>query len=295
MDIRILKYFLAVAQEESITKAAEVLHTSQPNLSRQLTELEEEVGKKLFERGSRKITLTEEGMFLRKRAKEIIELVERTEADLSSFDEVIGGVVHIGAAETHAMRLLADAMLLLRENHPQIQFNIFSGSTIEVTEQLNKGLFDFGVLVEPVDLQNYDYLRLPVKDTFGVVMRKDSPLAKLDAICPDDIRNQPVLVSRQQLDGNVLSGWLGDDIKNLNIVSTFNLITTPAMMVEAGLGYAFTFDKLVNITGDSNLCFRPFEPKVETGLYLVWKKYQMFTKAAKVFLKQVQRSVFEFE
>lgn len=295
MDIRILKYFLAVAQEESITRAAEVLHTSQPNLSRQLTELEEEVGKKLFERGSRKITLTEEGMFLRKRAKEIIELVERTETDLSSFDEVIGGVVHIGAAETHAMRLLADAMLLLRENHPQIQFNIFSGSTIEVTEQLNKGLFDFGVLVEPVDLQHYDYLRLPVNDTFGVVMRKDSPLAKLNTICPDDIRNQPVLVSRQQLDGNVLSGWLGDDIKNLNIVSTFNLITTPAMMVEAGLGYAFTFDKLVNITGDSKLCFRPFEPKVETGLYLVWKKYQMFTKAAKVFLKQVQRSVFEVE
>ncbi len=295
MDIRILKYFLAVAQEESITRAAEALHTSQPNLSRQLTELEEEVGRKLFERGSRKITLTEEGMFLRKRAKEIIELVERTETDLISFDEVIGGVVHIGAAETHAMRLLADAMLLLRESHSQIQYNIFSGSTIEVTEQLNKGLLDFGVLVEPVDLQNYDYLRLPVNDIFGVVMRRDSPLAHLNAIGPDDIRNQPVLVSRQQLDGNVLSGWLGDDIKNLNIVSTFNLITTPAMMVEAGLGYAFTFDKLVNTTGGSNLCFRPFEPKVETGLYLVWKKYEMFTKAAKVFLEQVQRSMFKVE
>ncbi|MEC0239934.1 LysR family transcriptional regulator substrate-binding protein [Paenibacillus dokdonensis] len=143
---------------------------------------------------------------------------------------------------------------------------------MEVTDQLNNGLFDFGVLVEPVDLQKYDYLRLPVKDIFGVVMRKDSPLAELNFISPDDIKNQPVLVSQQQLDGNVLSGWLGDDIKNLNIVFTINLITTPAMMVEAGLGYAFTFD--VNITGDSNLCFRPFEPKVETGLYHVWKKYQ---------------------
>ncbi|MEK3988546.1 MULTISPECIES: LysR family transcriptional regulator [Robertmurraya] len=292
MDIRILKYFLAVAQEESITRAAEVLNTSQPNLSRQLTELEQEVGKKLFERGSRKINLTEEGMFLRKRAKEIIELVERTETELSSFDEVISGVVHIGAAETHAMRLMADAMLSLRETHPQIQYDIFSGSTIEVTDQLNKGLLDFGVLVEPVDLQKYDYLRLPVNDIFGVLMRKDSPLAKLNSISPEDIKNQPVLVAHQQQGGNVLSGWLGDDSQNLNIVSTFNLITTPAMMVEAGLGHAFTFDKLVNTEGDRNLCFRPLEPKLETGLYLVWKKYQMFTKAAKVFLEQIQRSMF---
>ncbi len=292
MDVRILKYFLAVAQEESITKAAEVLRTTQPNLSRQLTELEEEVGRKLFERGSRKITLTEEGMFLRKRAKEIIELVERTETALSSFDEMVSGVVHIGAAETHAMRLIADAMLSLRETHPQIQYNIFSGSTIEVTDQLNKGLLDFGVLVAPVDLQKYDYLKLPINDIFGVLMRKDSPLANLNSICPDDIKNQPVLCAHQQVDGNVLSGWLGDDSKNLNIVSTFNLITTPAMMVEAGLGYAFTFDKLVNTSGDSNLCFRPLEPRVETGLYLVWKKYQIFTKAAKMFLEEIQRSLF---
>ncbi|WP_286905179.1 LysR family transcriptional regulator [Clostridium sp. UBA1652] len=292
MDIRILKYFLAVAQEESITKAAEVLRTTQPNLSRQLTELEEEVGRKLFERGSRKITLTEEGMFLRKRAKEIIELVERTETALSSFDEMVSGVIHIGAAETNAMRLIGDAMLSLRETHPQIQYNIFSGSTIEVTDQLNKGLLDFGVLVAPVDLQKYDYLKLPINDIFGVLMRKDSPLAKLNSICPDDIKNQPVLCAHQQVDGNVLSGWLGDDSKNLNIVSTFNLITTPAMMVEAGLGYAFTFDKLVNTSGDSNLCFRPLEPRVETGLYLVWKKYQIFTKAAKMFLEEIQRSLF---
>lgn len=292
MDIRILRYFLAVAQEQNITRAAEVLSTSQPNLSRQLTELEEEVGKKLFERGSRKITLTEEGMFLRKRAKEIIELVERTETDLSSVDEIISGVVHIGAAETHAMRLLADAMLTLRETNPKIQYNIFSGSTLEVTDQLNKGLLDFGVLVAPVDLQKYDYLRLPVNDVFGVLMRKDSPLAKLKSISPDDIKNQPVIVAHQQQDGNVLSGWLGDDSNNLNVVSTFNLITTPAMMVEAGLGYAFTFDKLVNTEGDSNLCFRPLEPKLETGLYLVWKKYQMFTKPAKVFLEHIQHSIY---
>lgn len=292
MEIRVLKYFLTVAQEENITRAAEILHTSQSNLSRQLTDLEKSVGKKLFERGSRKITLTEEGMFLRKRAKEIIELSERTEADLISYDEVISGFVHIGAAETHVMRLIADSIMSLREICPQIQYDIFSGSTIEVTEQLNKGLLDFGVLVAPVDMQKYDYLKLPVNDIFGVIMRKDNPLAMLNSIHPEDIKNHPVLVAKQQLDGNVLSGWLGADTKSLNIVSTFNLITTPAMMVEAGLGVAFTFDKLVNTMDVSNICFRPLEPKVDAELYLVWKKYEMFTKAAKVFLEHLQRSIF---
>lgn len=292
MDIRVLRYFLAVAQEESITRAAELLHTSQPNLSRQLTELEAEVGKKLFERGSRKITLTEEGLFLCKRAREIIELLERTEADLSSFNEMTSGDVYIGAAETHAMRLIAHAIQSLREIHPHILYHIFSGSTVEVTEQLDKGLLDFGILVDPADPQKYDHIRLPVNDTWGILMRRDSPLAALDSIRPEDIKDKPLLCSQQMLDANGISGWLGEDFKNLNVVFTFNLITTPAMMVEEGLGYVFTFDKLINTTGDCNLCFRPLEPKFETGLYLVWKKYQIFTKPAKVFLEQIRRMIF---
>lgn len=292
MDIRVLRYFLAVAQEESITRAAELLHTSQPNLSRQLAELEAEVGKKLFERGSRKITLTEEGLFLCKRAREIIELLERTEADLSSFNEMTSGDVYIGAAETHAMRLIAHAIQSLREIHPHILYHIFSGSTVEVTEQLDKGLLDFGILVDPADPQKYDHIRLPVNDTWGILMRRDSPLAALDSIRPEDIKDKPLLCSQQMLDANGISGWLGEDFKNLNVVFTFNLITTPAMMVEEGLGYVFTFDKLINTTGDCNLCFRPLEPKFETGLYLVWKKYQIFTKPAKVFLEQIRRMIF---
>ena len=291
MDIRVLRYFLTVAQEESITKAADVLHTSQPNLSRQLNDLEAEVGKKLFERGSRKISLTKEGMFLYKRAKEIVELLERTEADLGLFDEIPSGDVHIGAAETHAMRLIAHAIQALRKRYPQIIYHFFSGSTVEVKEQLDKGIFDFGIFVEQIDPQKYDHYRLPVNDTWGVIMRKDSPLAKLDSINPKDLRDKPLLCSQQMLDANYIAQWIGDDIKNLNIVATFNLITTPAMLVEEGIGYTFTFDKLVNTSGDSNLCFRPLEPKFETGLYLVWKKYQVFTKAAKAFLEQVQQSV----
>lgn len=291
MDVRILKYFLAVAQEQSITRAAEVLHTTQSNLSRQLAELEGSVGKKLFERGSRKISLTEEGMFLRRRAKEIVELVERTENDLITYNEAVSGVVHIGGVETHTIRLIGETVLALKEQHPGIRYNFFSGSIAEITEALNKGIMDFALLVAPVDMQKYDYLKLPPHDRFGLLMRKDSPLAELSSIHPEDLRDHPVWVSHQQLEGNVLSGWLGRDVQTLNIVATFNLITNPAVLVEQGFGMAFSFDHLVNTTGDSNLCFRPLEPAVEAELYLVWKKYQMFTGAAKMFLEQIQSNL----
>lgn len=230
-------------------------------------------------------------MFLSKRAKEIIELLERTESDLSLFNEITSGDVYIGAAETHAMRLIAHAIQSLREVYPQILYHFFSGSTVEVKEQLDKGLLDFGILVDQLDPQKYNYIRLPINDTWGVLMRRDSPLAQLESIRPEDIKDKPLLCAQQMLDANEISRWIGEDFKNLNVVTTFNLITTPAMMVEEGLGYTFTFDKLVNTTGDCNLCFRPLEPKFETGLYLVWKKYQIFTKAAKAFLEQVQRGI----
>jgi len=289
MDVRILKYFLAVAQEQNITRAAETLHTSQSNLSRQLAALEADLGKPLVIRGSRQITLTVEGIFLRKRAQEITDLVDRTTADLTHFDEAISGDVYLAAAETPAMRLLADVMLAVQATHPQIIFHVFSGSTIEVTEKLDTGLVDFGILVEPVALQKYDHLRLPVNDTWGLLMRRDSPLAKLATITPADIRDQPILGSRQMLDGNVLSGWLGSDPHELNVIATFNLINTPAMMIERGMGYAFTFSNLINTTGNPNLCFRPLSPKLETGLHLLWKKYQVLTPANKLFLAALRK------
>lgn len=293
MELRVLKYFLAVVQEESITKAAEALHTSQPNLSRQLSDLENTLGKKLFERGSKKITLTEEGMFLHKRAIEIVELSERTENDLRTFDESISGIVHIGAIETHAMRMIARALVSLQEKHPQVKYDFLSGSIVEITDGLNKGLLDFGLLVAPVDMQKYDYVKLPIHDVFGLLMRKDCPLAKRRAVRPCDIGDLPVWVAHQQVEGNVLSGWLGRDVETLNIVSTFNLITTPSMMVEEGLGMAFTFDNLVSIPETSSLCFRPLEPKVEADLYLVWKKSHLLAKPAKAFLESVRTSTFE--
>lgn len=291
MEFRVLKYFITVAQEENMTRAAEVLHTTQSNLSRQLAELENTIGKKLFERGSRKITLTEEGMFLRKRAKEIIELTERTEDDLKTFNDVVSGIVHIGAIETQIMKTIANCMMPLKETHPQITYDFFSGSIAEITDGLNKGLLDFGLLVAPVDMQKYDYIKLPKNDVFGLLMRNDCPLAPLQTVKPEDIGDLPVWVAHQQLEGNVLSGWLGRDVQSLNIIATFNLITTPSMMIEEGFGMAFTFDNLVNIPEKSNLCFRPLEPKVEAELYLVWKKFQMFTKPAELFLETVQKHI----
>lgn len=290
METRVLRYFLTVAQEENITRAAELLHTSQSNVSKQLAALEDSLGKRLFDRSSRKITLTEEGMFLRKRAQEIIELTDRTENDMKTFNQTISGTIHIGGIETCMMRLIGTSMLSLSKLHPQIRYDLFSGSIVELTEMLNRGLLDFALLVAPVDMQKYNYLKLPVTDTFGVLLRKDCPLAEHLSIRPEDVKDLPVWVAHQQLGANVLSSWLGRDVESLNIISTFNLITTPAMLIDNGLGMAFTFDKLVNTKG-TNLCFRPLEPKIEAELYLVWKKYDMFTKASELFLQQIQKDL----
>lgn len=253
--------------------------------------LEEEIGKKLFIRGSRKITLTEEGMFLRKRAKEIIDLTERTEFELNSYGEITTGDIYIGAPETYIMHFIGEVFKKINERYPQIKYHIFSGSTIEVSEQLNKGLLDFAILIEPIDLQKYNYIKLPYTDTWGVLMRKDSPLAKLEVIRPEDIKDYPLFLAQQQSDANVLSGWFKDYYKNLNIIGSFNLITTPAMIVESGLGYVFTFDRLINTTGESQLCFKPLKPILRQVLSSM-KKYQIFNGAADLFLKELQNTLF---
>ena len=291
MEIRILKYFLAVAQEGNITRAAERMLTSQSNLSRQLADLEEQLGKKLFERGGRKVHLTEEGLFLQRRAQEIVDLEERTAKEIAAFDDMTSGEVHLGGAETNTMHFVADVIRQLREKQPHVTFDLMSGSTIEMTELLDRGLLDFAVLVEPIDMKKYDYLQLPANDHFGLLMRTDNPLAAKSAITPGDIKDQPLLCARQQLDGNVLNGWLGRSVEELNVVARFNLITTPAMMVEQGLGSAVTFANLVPTPEGGTLCFRPFDPVIEARLYLVWKKHQVFTRPAAVFLEEMRAAI----
>lgn len=289
MDVRVLRYFLAVAREESITGAADYLHLTQPTLSRQLMDLEIELGKKLFIRGSRRVTLTEDGLLLRKRAEEILELVEKTESEFHETDQAeITGDIYIGGGETDAMRLLAQTARELQAMHPSIRYHLFSGNAEDVTERLDKGLLDFGILIEPVDLSRYDYIKLPAVDVWGVLMRKDSHLSDKPFIVPKDLWELPLLTSRQTMAKKELLGWLGKKPEELNIVSTYNLIYNAALMVDEGVGYALTLDKLVNTTGDCTLCFRPLEPRLEVGLVLVWKKYQVFSKATAKFLERLQ-------
>ncbi|EHO79936.1 LysR family transcriptional regulator [Fusobacterium ulcerans] len=288
MELRVLRYFLAVAKEESITAASETLHVTQPTLSRQLMELEEEFGKKLFIRGNRKITLTDEGILLRKRAEEIVELVEKTETEITASDEIINGDIYIGGGETDAMRIIAHIVKKLQEKYPQVKYHLFSGNADDVTERLDRGLLDFGVVIEPANIQKYDYLKLPATDTWGVLMRKDSPLAQNTVIKPKDLHNIPLLCSRQSMVGKGISQWIGKDFEKLDIVATYNLVYNASLMVEEGIGYALSLDKLVNTTGNSALCFKPLEPKLEVGLNIVWKKSQVFSKAAKKFLEMLK-------
>ncbi len=291
MEIRVLKYFLAVAREQNISAAAESLFLSQPTLSRQLKELEEELGKQLFIRGSRKITLTEEGLLLRKRAEEIVELLDKTEKELSDSDEQVSGEIYIGAGETDGLRLIAKAAKDLQEQYPQITYRIISGDAVDIAERLDKGLIDFALFLEPVDISKYNYLKFPVKDVWGVLMRRDCPLAQRESISPRDLQDMPLIVSRQAVDGSELTQWLKNGCEQLNIVSTYNLVYNASLMVDEGLGVALCLDKIINVSGDSSLCFRPLKPRLEVGMSLVWKKYQVFSKAAEKFILKMQEDI----
>ena len=287
MELRVLQYFLAVAREQNISAAAQSLHLTQPTLSRQLMELEKELGKQLMIRGSRKITLTEDGMRLRRRAEEILELVDRTEKEVMQSDDTVSGDIYIGTGETDGVRQIVRAANQLQGSHPGIRFHIVSGDAMDVCERLDKGLLDFGILLGDMDKTRYSCMELPMKDTWGVLMRRDSPLAQRETVSPRDLWDKPLILSRQVDNKSGLYRWLRKEPSELHTVATYNLIYNASLMVDEGMGYAFTLDKLVNTTG-SNLCFRPMKPKMELGMYLVWKKSQLFSRAAELFLEQLQ-------
>ena len=288
MELRVLQYFLAVCREQSISGAAEALHLSQPTLSRQLKDMEEELGKQLLIRGNRRVSLTEEGMILRKRAEEIMELVYKAESEIALTDEYIAGDISVGAGETDGVRFLARAVKQLHGDYPDIHLHIISGDSEMVVESLDRGLIDFGFLSGEIDISRYESLRIPQTDSFGILMRKDSPLTEKDTIFPKDIIDAPLIVSRQMLQKGDVGKVLKCSQDKLNIAATYSLLYNGSLMVDEGLGYALCFDKIINVTGDSNLCFRPIQSSIEAPLYLVWKKYAMFTKAAEKFLLQMQ-------
>ena len=288
MELRTLKYFLTVAKEENISKAANVLHLTQPTLSRQLMDLENELGIKLFIRGNRKVQLTDEGKLLCKRAEEIMTLVDKTEQELNHSDTIINGDIYIGGGETDAIRLIAKTAQHLQRKYPNIKYHIFSGNADDVTERLDKGLLDFGILIEPTDFTKDEHLQIPTTDTWGLLMRKDSNLASKQTIKPKDLKHIPLIISRQSLVDEAISNWLTESSKNLNIIATYNLIFNASLMVEEGMGYALCLDKLVNTTGDCELCFIPLSPPLESKLSIVWKKNQILSKASQKFLQALR-------
>ena len=272
MELRVLHYFLAIAQEQSIVRAAESLHLSQPTLSTQIKNMEKELGKQLLIRGtkgSRKITLTEEGMILRKRAEEILDLVKKTECEITSADDIIMGDIYIGTGETDGVRLIAKTA--------------GSGNATFVMEKLDKGLLDFGVVFGTVDLTKYNALKLPDKDVWGVLMRRDSPLASKKEITPGDLQDKPLILSQQEHRGGNFTQWFQCQMTDLNIAATYNLIYNASLLVDEGLGYAVGLDKIIN-TSCSSLCFRPLAPKLEEEMSIIWKKHQIFSRPAEKFL-----------
>ncbi len=290
MELRVLRYFIEVAREQNITAAAKRLYITQSTLSKQIMELECELGKPLLVRGKRKTTLTEDGMFLYRRAQEIVDLADKTESAFQAADEEITGDIAISCGETQGMRAIIGIMKQLNEFHPNIRFHLYSGNDEDVSERLDKGLVDFGLFVGNTNLEKYDYIKLPDSDIWGVLMKRDCPLAEHPTVKPADLADIPLLCSRQALQSNELSGWLGYDFAKLNILSTHNLVYNAALMVKAGMGCLLTIDHIVG-AHDPDLTFRPLEPSMKADLCFAWKKYQVFSKAAEKFLSLLQKSI----
>lgn len=289
MELRVLHYFLTIAREETILGASKRLHITQPTLSRQMRELEEELGKQLFIRGNRKISLTEDGILLRQRAEEIISLVEKTENDFKVSNNVISGDIYIGGGETESMRLIAKVIHKCNERYPDIKFHIYSGNAQDVADKIEKGLLDFGIFIEPADISKYDFIKLPAFDTWGLLMKKDDPLAAKSFITAEDIKNLPLICSNQIMFQNEIAGWMNQSYDKLNIVATYNLIYNASLLVEEQNGYALCLDKLINTSGTSQLCFRPLEPPLKVGITLGWKKYHIFSQASQYFIKLLRQ------
>ena len=288
MEIRVLRYFLEIARESSMSRAAETLHVSQPTLSKQMKELESELGKKLFHRGSTSVSLTDEGMLLRKRAEDILTMVDKTTSEFLELDNITGGEVHIGCAESHQIKYLAWVIKDFKEAYPRFRYHLTSGNTEQVVERLDRGLIDFAFIVEPPNLERYNHIEIPGTDIWGLAIRKDHPLAEKEEIVFADLIGIDLICSEQGMKFDI-ARWCGENTDQLKLSGTINLCYNGGIFVEEGLGGMLTFDRLVNTGDDSNLCFRPLSPRLETKMYIIWKKYQVFTPIAELLLEELKK------
>jgi len=287
MEVRVLRYFLAIAREENMTRAAERLHISQPSLSKEIKKLEDELGHELFIRTNKNMRLSDEGMLLRKRAEDIIAMVDKTAEEFSQLNNIIGGEVRIGCAESYLIKHLARSVKSFKEQYPNFRFHIFSGDTDPVAERLDRGLLDLAVIVEPPNLSKYNYLTIPGSDKWGVVMRRDCHLAEKDEITFEDLYGLPLFCSEQSIKVD-FPRWCGEDMDKLNFAGTFNLAYNGSVFVKEGVGYLLTFEHLIDTSEESGLCFRPISPVLETDMYIIWKKYQVFSPIAELFVKHLR-------
>ena len=288
MEIRVLRYFLEIARESNMSRAAETLHVSQPTLSKQMKELESELGKKLFHRGSTSVSLTDEGMLLRKRAEDILTMVDKTTSEFRELDNITGGEVHIGCAESHQIKYLAWVIKDFKEAYPRFRYHLTSGNTEQVVERLDRGLIDFAFIVEPPNLERYNHIEIPGTDIWGLAIRKDHPLAEIEEIVFADLIGIDLICSEQGMKFDI-ARWCGENTDQLKLSGTINLCYNGGIFVEEGLGGMLTFDRLVNTDNDSNLCFRPLSPRLETKMYIIWKKYQVFTPIAELLLEELKK------
>lgn len=291
MEIRVLRYFLAVVREESITRAAEALHITQPTLSRQLAQMEEDLGVKLFRRGARKISLTDEGQLLRRRAEEMIELADKTARELLEHEQEIEGTISIGCGELASMQIVAGACGAFQKKYPHVSFDLYTATADEVKERMDRGLTDIGLLLEPVSTEKYDYIRLDTREEWCVLMRPDDPLAEKRAISPKDLKNLPVILPRRVNVRDELANWFGRDFKKLRIAFTGNLTTNSAVMVAGGLGYALVIQGAASLLDQGQIVSRPLDPPLSSTTVLAWKRDQPFSQAAEKFISHLKGSL----
>jgi DNA-binding transcriptional LysR family regulator len=286
MELRVLRYFLTVAREGNITKAAEQLYITQPTLSRQLSDLEEELGVKLFQRAQHGIALTEDGMLLKRRALQIVALSDKTQHELSHAEGVLSGEIAIGSGETKQIEDLARMMTGFRKEHPDVTFDMHTATADEIKERLEGGLVDIGLLVEPVGISQYHFLRLPGKEKAGVLVRTDSTLARKEVIRPEDLVGIPLIMVKRPDLRNEMSNWFGEHYDQMQIACTYNLIYNAAIMVKNHVGVALCIELESHF---EDLCFRPLSPARESGNVLVWKKEQPLPAATTAFIEYVKK------
>lgn len=288
MEIRVLRYFLTVVREQSITKASEVLHITQPTLSRQLAQMEEEIGVKLFDRGTRKITLTNEGLLLRRRAEEILQLVDKTERELIEQEEQVEGRITIGCGEIASVQLLPNLFESFHEKYPRVNFDLYTATADHVKDQMDRGLVDIGLLLEPIDIEKYDFIRLNMKERWVVLMRPDAPLAQKEAVTAKDLSTLPMILPRRLRVQSELASWFGDYYENLNVLFTSNLSTNASVMVNYGLAYSLAIEGMIPLWDQSRITYRPLSPDLTATSVLAWKRGQPFSLATTKFIEHIK-------